>query len=277
MKLLNEKYPNYVFLIIYFALAIFSISQYMYLQADLSSVLYGVFLALVPAVGFAYVIWKMVPDEKEPVWMVSTCFIWGSSIAIVISLVMNSVLGRMLASLVGMPTGQVTATFVAPIIEELSKSIILIVLFTWKKDEFHCVMDGVIYAAMVGLGFAMSENIFYYTRAFFADGTVSGMKVFYMRGIASPLAHPFFTAMTGIALYLSKRAKGKIGALIYIASGLLCAILLHAVWNGSTILGQAGFRLMYRVIFLPAVIFFVVTVYLRMKYKKKNNHILKGE
>jgi RsiW-degrading membrane proteinase PrsW (M82 family) len=40
--------------------------------------------------------------------------------------------------------------------------LILVVLFLWKKDEFDGIIDGIVYAGMVGLGFAMTENILYY-------------------------------------------------------------------------------------------------------------------
>jgi len=57
------------------------------------------------------------------------------------------------------------AVISAPIVEESAKAFILFVLFFWKKDEFDGIVDGIVYAGMVGLGFAMTENILYYGRA----------------------------------------------------------------------------------------------------------------
>src|SRR6185369_17813007 len=59
----------------------------------------------------------------------------------------------------------VGAVISAPIVEESSKAFILLVLFLWKRDEFDGIVDGVVYAGMVGLGFAMTENVLYYGRA----------------------------------------------------------------------------------------------------------------
>ena len=42
---------------------------------------------------------------------------------------------------------------------------ILVIFFFWKKDEFDGVVDGIVYASMAGLGFAMTENILYYGNA----------------------------------------------------------------------------------------------------------------
>ena len=59
------------------------------------------------------------------------------------------------------------AVISAPLVEESAKAIILLIFFFAKRDEFDGVVDGIVYAAMVGLGFAMTENIQYYGRAAF--------------------------------------------------------------------------------------------------------------
>ena len=51
---------------------------------------------------------------------------------------------------------------------------------------------------MVGLGFAMMENITYYMRAFEEGGTEQLGAVFILRGLIMPLSHPLFTSMTGL-------------------------------------------------------------------------------
>ena len=53
----------------------------------------------------------------------------------------------------------------APIVEESGKAFILFVFFFWKADEFDGVVDGIVYASMAALGFAMTENIQYYGKA----------------------------------------------------------------------------------------------------------------
>ena len=58
----------------------------------------------------------------------------------------------------------------APIVEEALKAAILVRFYLARKDEFDGVVDGVIYAAMVGLGFAFAENVDYYGRAFQQGG-----------------------------------------------------------------------------------------------------------
>jgi len=81
-----------------------------------------------------------------------------------------------------------------------AKALVLFAIFFFWRDEFDGVTDGVIYAAMVGLGFAMTENIKYYGMAV-AENNALG--VFIVRGIFSPFAHPLFTGMTGVGLGLA--------------------------------------------------------------------------
>ena len=74
--------------------------------------------------------------------------------------------------------------------------------------------DGVIYAAMVGLGFAMIENVGYYINALVSPER-GGIELlgytFVLRGLVSLLLHPIFTSMTGlgVAYAASRAAVGK--------------------------------------------------------------------
>ena len=87
----------------------------------------------------------------------------------------------------------VSATFGAPVVEESLKGPILIILLWRRRQELDGPTDGIIYAAMVGLGFAMMENIGYYIGALVRP-KVGGAELlgvtFVLRGVLSPLAHP---------------------------------------------------------------------------------------
>ena len=93
--------------------------------------------------------------------------------------------------------------------------------------------DGVIYAGMVGLGFAMIENVGYYINALVTPergGAALLGYTFVLRGLVSPLLHPIFTSMTGLGVaYSARRRNGAPGA---IALGLAAAMVLHGTWNG---------------------------------------------
>ena len=72
----------------------------------------------------------------------------------------------------------------------------------------------------------------------------------------SPFAHPLFTVLTGIGFgiaatrYPRRRAARIALALL----GLLTAVLLHAIWNGASSLGDPGFLIVYGLFMVPVLI-----------------------
>ena len=121
----------------------------------------------------------------------------------------------------------------APIVEETTKGLALFILFFWKKDEFDNVIDGIVYAAMVGLGFAAVENYGYYGGGFSESGIIGSGFTFVTRGILTPFLHPIFTSMTGIGFGLSRQSRNTFVKFAAPILGLVVAIMLHSIWNGS--------------------------------------------
>jgi RsiW-degrading membrane proteinase PrsW (M82 family) len=163
--------------------------------------------------------------------MLATAFFWGALVAVFFAIVINS-LG---VALVGAVWDETTANsygmiISAPVVEETAKALVLFILFFWQRDEFDDVTDGIVYAAMVGLGFAMTENVKYYGVAVVEHNAVG---VFIVRGLFSPFAHPLFTSMTGVGLGLAAQSDRRGVKIVAPALGLLAAVLLHAGWNTS--------------------------------------------
>jgi hypothetical protein len=142
----------------------------------------------------------------------------------------------------------VSATLGAPVVEETLKGLILIILLWRRRQELDGPTDGIIYAAMVGLGFAMMENIGYYIGALVRP-EVGGVRLlevtFVLRGVLSPLAHPIFTSMTGLGVAYAATHRHARWA---VPLGLLAAMLLHGTWNGLTALGIDGLALGYAIL-----------------------------
>src|SRR5690349_12532071 len=131
--------------------------------------------------------------ESEPLWMLATAFLWGALVAVFIAFILNTINGEIVK--VATQSAQIGENFgaviSAPIVEESSKAFILLVLFLWKRDEFDGIVDGIVYAGMVGLGFAMTENILYYGRAV-GGGAGALTFTWILRGMAAPFSHPLF-------------------------------------------------------------------------------------
>ena len=171
-------------------------------------------LALLPVpLLVALVLW-MDRLEPEPRRSLAFAFGWGAGIAALTALIVNTAnLEYVTMPALGATTGQyVAATFGAPVVEETLKGAVLIVLLRRRRAEFDGPADGVIYAAMVGLGFAMIENVGYYVNALITPEH-GGIELlgytFVLRGLVSPLLHPIFTSMTGLGVaYSASRRAG---------------------------------------------------------------------
>jgi RsiW-degrading membrane proteinase PrsW (M82 family) len=184
-----------------------------------------------------------------------------------IAIILNTINGAIAAAAtqsqqVGQTFGAVIS---APIVEESAKAFILLVLFFFKKDEFDGIVDGVVYAGMVGLGFAMTENILYYGRAV-QQGADALTFTLILRGMASPFAHPLFTGMTGIGLGWSRQSNNVFVKLVVPVLGFMLAILMHGTWNGLAAFGGAvGFFAGYFLIMGPAFIITLMVVFFSLR------------
>lgn len=223
------------------------------LNTGLPGLLVGIIMAGIPVPFYVAAALWVDRYEKEPRWMLAAAFLWGATGAVFISFILNSINGALFGAVGGQGAAEIGGSVIsAPFVEEMSKGVALFLFFFWKKDEFDNVIDGVIYAAMVGLGFAMTENVSYYGTAVAHSG-VGG--TFFVRGILAPFSHPLFTAMTGIGLGISRETLKKPLKVAAPLLGLALAMGLHATWNLSASFG-AAFIGAYLLIMVPT--FFAV-------------------
>jgi RsiW-degrading membrane proteinase PrsW (M82 family) len=219
-------------------------------------------LALLPVPFLIAVVLLLDRLEPEPRGNLVFAFAWGAGIAVFLAAVINTA-GLVFVTQpdLGKSTGEyVSATFGAPLVEESLKGGVLLWLLWRRRQEFDGPTDGIIYAAMVGLGFAMMENIGYYISALVrpAIGGVSLLgATFVLRGILSPLAHPIFTSMTGIGVaYAATHRRGGWA----VGAGLLAAMTLHGLWNGLSAYGLHGLILAYGLLACVLVVLIAVMV-----------------
>lgn len=236
-------------------------------QVGVLGVLVGAAAALLPVVAVVGAFLWVDRWEPEPPGLLLATFGWGACIATLSSLLVNSTAGVVAEEIFGKGSGDlVSAVISAPLVEEGMKAAFLFGLLWVRRQEFDGVVDGIVYAGLAAAGFAFTENILYFGRAFADEGLVAGadggvLTVFILRGLLSPFAHPLFTAMTGIGLGIA--ATRRSGALKVLAppAGFAGSVGLHALWNGSaTIGGGLGFILVYFVIMVPLFVGMVVLV-----------------
>ncbi len=230
------------------------------------ALLLGLITATIPVPLYIVLVLWIDRYESEPLWMVATAFFWGALIATFFAFLLNTGTGLTVSMLAGKEAGEAfSAVISAPIVEESGKALILFVFFFWKKDEFDGIVDGIVYASMSALGFAMTENILYYGRAALGGGG-SLTLIFIIRGFFAPFSHPLFTSLTGIGLGLARQSSNTAVKIFTPIVGLLMAIFMHSIWNGSAVLGGGGlFVLTYILVMVPAFVILMVVISLSLR------------
>ena len=189
-------------------------------------------LALLQAVIYVFFIRGIDLYEREPWRFVIPVFVWGFTVAVIISLVFESIFAVAVGVVVGVEGANFLTTVVgAPVIEEVAKGLALLIAFAVTyalarrrgKLQFSGVMDGIVYGSAVGFGFSLAEDYIYYAQF--------GQDVFVGRRVFGGFAHAAFTALIGIGIGLIPWVKSWFLKVSLPLLGLAGAILLHAVFN----------------------------------------------
>lgn len=192
----------------------------------------SVVAAVLPALFFTSVIYWADRYEKEPVWLLSATFLWGAIPSILIALFSNAVLSAPFYFLTDQRAADtLAASTVAPLVEETAKALVLVLIFFRWRQELDSPLDGIIYGAMVGIGFAMVENVFYYVAIYRESGAAAWGGTVVLRGLVFGLNHALYTAFTGLGIAIARMSTDKKVRLVAPLTGWLVAVMLHALHN----------------------------------------------
>ena len=220
----------------------------------------GVVLAVLPVPFYLSMALWIDRYEPEPRAMVVTAFLYGATIAVFIALVINTVGELVVGSALGGSAAELYGGSIsAPIVEESAKGFVIWRFYRRWRGEIDGPVDGVVYATMVGLGFAMSENVLYYSKGALEAGIVGAVGTFVVRGLLSPFAHPLFTSMTGLGIGIASQSKNRTVQRIAPLLGLGAAMALHSTWN--TAAGGGQFFGVYLLIFVPVFLGVILILY----------------
>jgi protease PrsW len=181
--------------------------------------------------------------EPEPPRLLVLAFLWGASVAVVVSIALELYFGSVLATGDKATDNVVSTGIGAPLIEEALKGLFLLVMMTGRRrNELNSLTDCLVYAGMTAAGFAWLENI-----AYIADGGSLGesLGVAALRLVMGPFAHPLFTTATGIGVYFALNRRNFVAKVVCILLGYAGAVIMHALWNGSALFGIGTYFLVY--------------------------------
>jgi protease PrsW len=187
------------------------------------------------AAPVAVVVYLLDLYEREPIPLLVAAFVWGAIAATTLSAIGNAGWGIVVARLGGPElASRWTAALTAPFVEEILKGIGVVLIVLIARDEVDDVMDGFVYGALCGLGFAVVEDVFYFIAVF--GGDVDGvLQGFFIRVIASGLySHVLYTGLVGMAVgvVITRRHGDPLRARLRSAGPLVVAAVVgHFLWN----------------------------------------------
>jgi len=203
-------------------------------------------MAFVPAFLFSWFIYWLDRYEKEPKLLLFGAFFWGSFVsiigALIVSLIFNAgffiiIQEETLAEIAG---GSITA----PIVEEFWKGLAVLMIFLLFRREFDSILDGIVYGAIVGLGFAATENVLYFLGQYSEGGWEGMLTNILIRVGLFAWVHPFCTAFTGIGFAVSRINRNPLIKFLAPIVGYGLAIFAHSFHNTSLVfvtgLGSLG-------------------------------------
>jgi protease PrsW len=232
------------------------------LQHGAAPALVGLLLALLPIPLLLAVVLYLDRLEPEPRALLAAMFGAGAGIAAITAFV-----GRALH------TGVITIPELGPhpaqpvavgldaaiggaLVAESLIGVVLVALLGSRRTEIDGAHDGVVYASMIGLGFALVANVYAFVEAEHA-GVAALAETFARRGIFGPLWQPLFASMTGLGVAYAASRRGA-GGYWAIAGGWAAAIVLDTLWNDSVSAGGAPLAATYGVLFAALIVVIIV-------------------
>jgi RsiW-degrading membrane proteinase PrsW (M82 family) len=252
-----------------------------FFELGLGASLVGVVVAFAPAPLYLAVWLWLDRNDPEPAWVLGACVVWGGGAATFVSGIVNVLFEHATHAMTddARLAALLSASVSAPIIEEATKGLGILLVFLFLRREFDGVIDGIVFAGVVALGFAAVENVLYYGRAASKGGVGDVAVVFVLRGVLGPFGHAVYTSMTGIGLGLARQSHHRLVRYAAPVLGYCGAVLLHSLWNFiAGVGGGIGFLVTYVLFWAPLfLVFFVVVAAMGVQESKLIRRMLELE
>ncbi|RRJ33493.1 PrsW family intramembrane metalloprotease [Halocatena pleomorpha] len=187
-------------------------------------------LSALPALAIVVYVYASDVTASEPVDVVASTFVLGvlfAGLAALIEAPFSAVLGG--------PIGTILMYYliVGPV-EEFVK-LCAVWLFAYRQPSFDAVIDGAVYGAVAGLGFATIENALYIgvdlariPAETMLQTVTARSDITATRALAGP-GHVIYSAFAGYYLGLARFNLDDAGPIV--VKGLLIAVFIHATYN----------------------------------------------
>ncbi len=180
-----------------------------------------VLLAIAPVFVIILYVYFMDKYDKEPKGLLFASFLLGAIVSVIVTMIIYLGFDIILPITNKFSAWQmfIKAFVIVALTEEFSKYII-VRYFAQPKKAFNEPYDGIMYAVMVSMGFAATENIIYVVQG----GYVTGI----LRAFTAVPAHATFGILMG---YFMGKAKFSNRRIKLNLTGLLLAIIFHGFYD----------------------------------------------
>ncbi|MBQ0788109.1 MAG: PrsW family intramembrane metalloprotease [Oceanihabitans sp.] len=180
-------------------------------------------LAIAPVLLIIVYIYYKDKYDKEPKRLLFYSFLLGAVVSIIVTTVLYIISDYTIPIEIAGNTSVlqlfVKAFFIVALIEEFSKYII-VRYFAQTNKAFNEQFDGIVYAVMVSMGFAATENIMYVLQG--------GVETALLRAFTAVPAHATFAVLMGFFMGKAKFSKNRRRLNLL---GLVLAILFHGAYD----------------------------------------------
>jgi RsiW-degrading membrane proteinase PrsW (M82 family) len=211
--------------------------------------------------------------EREPPSLRVLAFAWGGLVATSVSIPGSNALENLMAKL-GSPhlAADWGAALAGPTVEEIAKTLGVVAIVLIARAQVNSVLDGVVYGALVGLGFQIVEDVVFAVGAVSVAGAGDQVQpvisTFLVRGfLAGVWSHTLFGALAGAGIgYLVVRQDRTRPYRIAMAGlALFGAWASHVLWNSPLFrddLGNGALALLAVLVFkgLPPLVLILYLV-----------------
>ncbi|WP_096390337.1 PrsW family intramembrane metalloprotease [Halopenitus persicus] len=196
-------------------------------------------LSIVPAAALAGYVRASDVTTTEPLSLLVATFLLAVLTA-TFAAVLNSAVTSLFGPFAGL--GQVVFFFIVVGPVEETVKLLAVRLYAYTDVRFDAVIDGAVYGAIAGLGFATIENLLYISRS--VDAVEMGISLAILgagdgiaavRAFAGP-GHVIYSAFAGYYLGLAKFNPEHRGPLVL--KGIAIAAVIHATYNSTVGIGS---------------------------------------
>jgi protease PrsW len=157
---------------------------------------------VLPAAVLLAIVYWLDRYEKEPLRLLAIALLFGAILAPLVAVLLEDALDVRSSAFVStaIPFGQLTA--VTPILEEVIRGLAILVVFFLVRYEVDDLLDGMVYGAVVGIGFGMAANFWAILQApNFGQSITPQLPGIMVAGFN----HVFYGAVIGVIIATARR------------------------------------------------------------------------